>query len=77
MLYYNVRKLRPGHYKSHSFRDPNLQVSGKKMSSQLRGFQILFVSEFSQIIRQRDSPYWFVSKKTYFNSILYQDRAIL
>ena len=30
MLYYNVRKFSPGHYKSHALILPNSQVSEKK-----------------------------------------------
>ena len=48
-------------YKSHALRDKVIGFWKKKVSSQRRGFQILFLSEFFQIIRQKASFYWLVS----------------
>ena len=78
MLYYNVRKLRPGHYKSHSFRDPNSQVSGKKKCH--RNYVAFKFCLFPNFLRLFDRKLRFIglsAKTTYFNSILYQGRAIL
>ena len=84
MLYYDVGKIVPGHYKSHALRDPKEELvftgflKEKQMSSQPRGFWLLFLSEFFQIILQKASLYWLVRpKKIYFNSIFYQSHAIL
>ena len=71
MLIYNVRKLKPVHYKSPAFRDPNVELvfTGflkEKCHCNYVAFKFCFFPNFFQIIQQKASLYWLVSLKDLF-----------
>ena len=78
MLYYNVRKFRPGHYKSHALISPNSHVSEKKNSHRNEvAFEFCFFSNFFRLFDRKLHFIGLSAKKTYFNGIFQKGHAIL
>ena len=67
MLHYNERKFRPGHYKSHAFRDPNSQVSEKKKCHRTYvAFEFCCIPDFFRLFYRKLRFIGLSAKKTYF-----------